>query len=72
MKPQYLIQLVRVVDNQQKLIWCKTLEELHTFLAHVDNDTYVVGDITATEINPEWKDYCKQDTKLEHGGIHND
>ncbi len=55
-----------------KLVWVKDLQELQTFLQHVDDETYTIGDITATEILPDWKDYCKRDTKLETGGNTND
>ena len=46
----------------------KNLAELQTFLQHVDDEVYTVGDITATEILPDWKDYCKKEPKLEIGG----
>lgn len=72
MKLQYLVQLVDNVDKHMKLIWVKDLTELQTFLQHVDDETYTIGDITATEILPEWKDYCKQEPKLEIGGDTND
>ena len=68
MNPQYIVQLVDKESKHQKMVWVKTLEELHTFLAHVNDEVYIVGDITATEILPEWKDYCKTEPKLEIGG----
>ena len=55
-----------------RLLWMKDLVELQTFLQHVDADAYTIGDITATEILPEWKDYCKKEPKLETGGDTND
>ncbi len=72
MKLQYLVQLVDNTDKSMKLLWMKDLSDLQTFLQHVDDDTYTVGDITATEIIPDWKDYIKQEPKLETGGITND
>jgi hypothetical protein len=68
MKPQYLVQLMHKEDKIVSLLWIKNLEELHTFLQHVDDEVYVVGDITATEILPEWKEFCKKETQLETGG----
>ena len=68
MKPQYLIQLVTKGDKQYRLVHVQDFDELKTFLTHVNDELYIVGDITATEIFPEWKEFTKIDTKLEHGG----
>jgi len=68
MKPQYLVTVIDKLDMQPKLIWLKDLEELSTFLTHVDTDAYIIGDTTATEINPSWKDFCKKEKTLELGG----
>ena len=68
MKPQYIVTVMDVEDKLFKHIWMKDIDELQTFLQHVDKDAYVVGDINATELLSDWKDFCKKDTTLEHGG----
>lgn len=68
MKPQYLIQLVTKTDKQLRYVLVKDFDELKVFLTHVDDKLYVVGDISATEIFLNWKDFTHTDTKLEHGG----
>ena len=68
MKPQYLVQLWHKSDKLLRIVWIQNLEELYVFLQHVDVDVYDVGDITATEILPEWKEFCKKETQLETGG----
>jgi hypothetical protein len=65
--PQYIVTVMDIEDKQFRNIWLKNLDELQTFLQHVDKDAYVVGDIQATELLTDWKDFCKKETTLEQG-----
>ena len=69
MNLEYLITLRDVKDMTVHLISIKTLDEVATFLAHVDKDAYAIDSVTSiSPLNTEYGHFLKKEPTLEHGG----
>jgi len=66
----FIVYLYNKKNETEEMTVCNSMEDLATFLQHIDKDVYaILGDIhhATGEFNPDYKAFCRHIKDLELG-----